>query len=70
MKSTQLHPRTLLRLRNALQRAGIPHGQVAAEAGVSKFMVSHVLNGRAKSANVIATIKRLLAEKAGAHAAA
>jgi DNA-binding LacI/PurR family transcriptional regulator len=44
-----------------LQRRGILHKTVAAEAGVSKFLVSHVLAGRAKSQNVVNTMKRLTA---------
>jgi hypothetical protein len=35
---------------------------VAEEAGVSKFLVSHVLAGRAKSQNVMNAAKRLLAD--------
>lgn len=64
MNSTQLHPaaRTLARLKRSLQRAGIPQRTVADRAGVTKFMVSHVLAGRAKSERVISTIKQLLAE--------
>lgn len=64
MKSTQLHPRTLARLKSALQRHGIPQKSVASAAGVSKHMVCHVLAGRAVSANVVDTAKRLIeAEK-------
>jgi hypothetical protein len=61
VKTTQLSPRTLARFRRALQRQGILHKTVAAEAGVSKFLVSHVLAGRCKSQNVINTMKRLTA---------
>lgn len=70
MKSTQLHPRTLARLKAALDRLGIAQNDVATAAGVSKHMVSHVLHGRAKSANVVATARRLIeaAKKTGAAA--
>lgn len=62
MKSTQLHPRTLARLKSSLQRHGISQNAVANAAGVTKHMVSHVLAGRAKSANVVDHAKRLIAE--------
>ena len=62
MKSTQLTAATLARLRTALHRHGIAQKDVATAAEVSKFMVSHVLAGRAKSAHVVATAKRLIAE--------
>jgi len=55
------HPRTLARLKRALQTRGILQKAVAEEAGVSKFQVSHVLAGRAKSQNVVDTVKRMLA---------
>lgn len=61
MKSTQLHPRTLARLKAALQRHGIQQTAVAEAAGVSKHMVSHVLAGRAVSANVVGTAQKLIA---------
>lgn len=62
MVSTQLTGQSLARLKRRLQRAGIAQGQVATEAHVTKFMVCHVLAGRAKSRNVVTTAKRLLAE--------
>jgi transcriptional regulator with XRE-family HTH domain len=63
MRSTQLNADTLARLRRRLKRLGISQKAVAQEAGVSKFLVSHVLAGRAKSANVVAAALRLLAER-------
>lgn len=53
---------TLQRLKRQLKRVGITHERVAAEAGVGRTLVVHVLAGRAKSANVVATVKRLIAE--------
>jgi len=38
------------------------HDQIAAAAGVGRTLVVHVLAGRAKSQNVVDTMKRLLAE--------
>ncbi len=64
MKSTQLTRRTLARLKQQLHEHGIQQKTVAEAAGVSKHMVSHVLAGRAVSANVVATVKRLVAEAA------
>ncbi|MBM4114111.1 MAG: hypothetical protein FJ253_12205 [Phycisphaerae bacterium] len=61
-RSTQLTRTTLARLRKQLHDRGIQQKTVAAEAGVSKHMVSHVLAGRAVSANVVATAKRLIAD--------
>lgn len=52
----------LPRLRRALKRHGILQRRLASEAGVTKFMVSHVLAGRAKSARVVATARRLISE--------
>lgn len=62
MKSTQLTRATLARLRGDLDKYGIRHYRVADAAGVTKFMVSHVLAGRAKSANVVGHVRRLIAE--------
>lgn len=45
-----------------MQEAGITQLQVAMAAGVVKQTVTHVLSGRYRSANVVATAKRLLAE--------
>lgn len=61
MKSTQPQL-NLAQLKRALQTHGVPQTRVAVEAGVSKFMVCHVLAGRAKSANVVAVTRRLIAE--------
>lgn len=64
---TQPSPRTLARLKADLKRAGVTYRQVAAEASktsprghVGIHMVSHVLAGRAKSQNVVGTVRRLL----------
>jgi hypothetical protein len=43
-----------------MYEAGITQARVAAEAGVTRFLVSHVLAGRAKSRNVVETAERLL----------
>lgn len=52
---------SLARLKRKLKRHGITQDEVAREAGVGRTLVVHVLAGRAKSANVVATVKRLLA---------
>lgn len=52
----------LARLKRQLKSARITHDRVAAEARVGRTLVVHVLAGRAKSANVIATAERLLAD--------
>lgn len=62
VKSTQPHPRTLARLKRALQTAGVSQKAIAEKAHVTKFMVSHVLAGRAISAPVLRAAKELLAE--------
>jgi transcriptional regulator with XRE-family HTH domain len=56
--------RTLQRLRKELKKKGITHDVVADAAGVKRTLVTHLLAGRAKSQNVLDTIKRLLAEDA------
>ena len=56
--------RRLLQLKRNLKAAGITHDRVAAVAGVTRTMVVNVLAGRTVSeSNVVATIKRLLAER-------
>ena len=60
MQHTPTH-QSLARLKRALQRAGITQQRVADAAGVTKPSVCHVLAGRAVSANVVNTAKRLLA---------
>ena len=55
--------RTLARLKVALHEAGVTQQAVADAAGTTKPHVCNVLAGRAASANVINTAKRLLAEK-------
>lgn len=60
--STQLTERSLARLKHGLDRHGIKQVDVARAANVSKHMVCHVLAGRAVSAPVVATMKRLIAE--------
>lgn len=68
-KSTQLSPRTLARLKADLKRVGVTYRQVAEEASktsprghVGIHMVSHVLAGRAKSQNVVRTVRRLITQ--------
>ena len=63
MKSTQLTPGKLARLRRQLDRHGISQTEVARVAGVSKHMVCHVLAGRAVSARVVATMRVLIATR-------
>ena len=53
---------TLLRLKRQAKVLRITHDRIAAEAHVGRTLVVHVLAGRAKSANVVATVKRLIAE--------
>jgi len=60
-KPKQGRPRSLARLKASLHRAGITQQQVALAAGVVVPTVCHVLAGRAVSANVVGTAKRLLA---------
>lgn len=62
-------PRTLSRLKRSLADLGITHQRVAQEASrtsrrgtVGVATVSLVLSGKRKSANVVATAKRLIAE--------
>lgn len=69
VKSGQVSPTTLARLKSQLQMLGILHERVAMEASktsrrgtVSASAVSRVLAGRTKSANVVATARRLIAE--------
>ncbi len=45
-----------------MNRYGITQKDVATAAGVSKFMVSHVLAGRAKSARVVAIVRQMIAD--------
>jgi len=54
--------RTLARLKRDLKRLGITQDRVAAQAGVTRTHVSHVLAGRFTSAPVLDTARRLLAE--------
>jgi hypothetical protein len=49
-------------LKRQLKSRGITHDQVAQAASVGRTLVVHVLAGRAKSQNVVDTVKRLLAE--------
>lgn len=53
---------TLARLKKQLKVHRITHDQVAQAANVGRTLVVHVLAGRAKSQNVVDTVKRLLAE--------
>lgn len=54
---------TLTQLKRRLKRHGITQDRVATEAKVTRTMVNHVLNGRAKSRFVTAAINRLLADR-------
>ena len=69
MKSTQPQL-NLTRLKRALQKHGVSQRQIAEEATVTKFMVCHVLAGRARSARVVDVARRLLAEAKAANGAA
>lgn len=46
-----------------MKRLGITQDRVAREANVTRFMVNHVVNGRAKSRKVMVVIERLIAER-------
>lgn len=56
---------TIPRLKQLLRKHRITHDQVAAEAGVTRTCVVHILSGRKKSANVVGAALRLLATKTG-----
>lgn len=62
--------RTLARLKRELKARRITHDQVAEAARVGRTLVVHVLAGRAKSQNVVDTVKRMLAESEAAPASA
>jgi transcriptional regulator with XRE-family HTH domain len=51
---------TLARLKRQLKAQGITQDRIADEANVTRPMVNHVINGRAKSRKVMAAIDRLL----------
>lgn len=51
----------LAHLKRQLKRHGITQHRVAAVAGVDRTMVNKVVNGRAKSRKVVATITGLIA---------
>jgi len=51
---------SLARLKRQLKSLGITQDRIADEANVTRPMVNHVLNGRAKSRKVIAACERLL----------
>lgn len=53
-----------LSLKAELVRQGIPQKDVAKLVGVSKSMVSAVLNGTKRSARVVEAIKELLKDQA------
>ena len=68
MKSRPVSAVTLARIAADLRRYGITHTVVAAEATktsprghVSRSMIVHTLAARTKSANVLATARRLIA---------
>lgn len=54
---------TLARFKRRLKRLGITQDAVAREANVTRPMVNHVLNGRAKSRKVMAAAERLMVER-------
>lgn len=54
--------RTLARLKRHLKRLGITQDRVAAQAGVTRTHVSHVLAGRFTSAPVLDAARGLIAE--------
>lgn len=56
----------LTRLKRQAKKLQITHDRIAAEAGVGRTLVVHVFAGRAKSRNVVATVRRLIAEKKAA----
>lgn len=69
MKSGHVSPATLARIAGALKKHGIRHKDVAEEATktsprghVSESMVTRVLGGHSKSANVVVTARRMIAE--------
>ena len=53
---------TLTRLKRQAKRLGITHDRIAAEAHVGRTLVVHVFAGRAKSKNVLRTVRRMIAE--------
>ena len=53
----------LERLKRQLKRHRITQDAIADEADVTRTMVNHVINGRAKSRKVMAVMVRLLAER-------
>lgn len=70
VNSPHLRVETLARIKSALQRLDITYEDVAIEAtktsrrgSVGKTAVSHTLAGRYRSANIIATAKRLIAQR-------
>jgi transcriptional regulator with XRE-family HTH domain len=52
--------KTITKLKRQLKRAGISQERVALEANVTRTMVNHVVNGRARSRRVLFAIERLL----------
>lgn len=57
-----MNTQNVARLKATLRKRHITHDQVAAEAGVTRTCVVHILSGRKKSANVVAAANRLLAK--------
>ena len=55
----------LARLKRRLKRLGITQDEIADEINVTRPMVNHVLNGRAKSRKVLAACERLVVERRG-----
>lgn len=60
--------RTIAKIKRQLKRAGISQDEVAVAADVTRTMVNHVVNGRAKSRKVIEAIDRLLHEREAVNA--
>ena len=48
-----MNKRTLARLKRRLRKRGYTQEQVAQAAGVTRTMVNHVINGRARSQRVL-----------------
>ncbi len=54
---------SLVNLKRQAQRYGITQDDIASSASVGRSLVSHVPAGRAKSLNVVAVARRLVAER-------
>ena len=63
-----MNKKDIAKLKRALKRVGIRHDDVAAEAGVHRTMVVHVLAGRVKSSPVTGTALAMLSKWEAANA--